>query len=39
MRIKPYFKWFDFWIGLFYDINKKILYIGLIPMIGLKIIF
>jgi hypothetical protein len=37
MKIKPYFKWFDFWVGWFYDTNKKILYIGLLPMIGIKI--
>ena len=39
MKIKPYFKWFDFWIGFFYDIKKKILYIGILPMLGIKISF
>jgi len=39
MKIAPYFKWFDFWIGLFYDVGKKILYIGLLPTIGIKIEF
>ena len=24
MKIKPMFAWYDFWIGLFYDKNKKI---------------
>jgi hypothetical protein len=37
LKIKIIFAWYDFWIGLFYDKNKKILYIFLIPMIGLKI--
>lgn len=37
MRIKPFFAWYDFWIGLFYDKNKKILYFFPIPMFGFKI--
>jgi hypothetical protein len=39
MKIKLYFKWFDFWVGFFYDRKKNILYIGLLPMIGIKIEF
>jgi len=39
MKINLYFKWFDFWIGWFYDTKKKILYIQLLPMIGIKILF
>jgi hypothetical protein len=31
MEIK--FKWFDFWIGFYYDRIKKILYICPVPMI------
>ena len=37
VKIQFYFKWFDFWIGFFIDTKKKILYIGLLPMIGIKI--
>lgn len=29
--------WYDAWIGLFYDQNKKRLYIFLIPMLGFKV--
>ena len=39
MKIKPMFAWYDFWIGLFYDTKKKILYLFPIPMFGLKIRF
>jgi len=38
MKIRPYFKWFDFWVGFFYDVRKKILYAGL-PMVGIKFEF
>jgi hypothetical protein len=31
------FKWFDFWVGLFYDTQAKELYIGLIPMLPIRI--
>jgi hypothetical protein len=35
MKIK--FKWFDIWIGAFYDRKKRILYICPIPMIVISI--
>ena len=37
MKIRPIFKWFDFWVGLFYDTKKKRLYIFPIPMCGIYI--
>jgi len=38
MKIYPYFEWLNFRIGLFYDRKDRILYIGILPMIGLKIL-
>lgn len=39
MKITPFFLWRDFWIGLFWDDQKRILYICPIPMFGVKIQF
>lgn len=39
MKITPFFLWRDFWIGLFWDDQKRILYICPIPMFGIKIGF
>ena len=39
MRIKPIAKWYDFWIGLFWDSQKRRLYILLIPCVGVCLDF
>ena len=37
MRVKLIFAWYDFWVGLFWDRKKKLLYIFPIPTIGIVI--
>jgi len=37
MKIKPFFKKEDFWIGLYHDKEKRVLYFCPFPMIGIKI--
>lgn len=37
MKFSLFFAWYDFWIGWFYDIKKKVLYICPLPMIVIKI--
>ena len=37
MRIKFIFAYYNFWIGIFYDKNKKYVYIFPIPMFSIII--
>ena len=39
MKAKLIFKWYDFWVGFFYDVDKKQLYFFPFPMFGLQISF
>lgn len=39
MKVNLIFKWFDFWIGLFWDQKKRWLYFFPIPCIGLVLKF
>ncbi len=37
LKIKFSFLWYDFWVGIFFDRTKKILYICPVPMCVFKI--
>ena len=39
MSVKPLFAWYDLWIGLFFDVPKRRLYIFPVPMLGVVIQF
>ena len=39
MKIKPLFKWFDMWVGFFWDSKGRKLYILPLPCIGIVIEF
>lgn len=37
MKIKPLFKWYDLWIGVFIDTKKRCIYVFPFPTIGVVI--
>jgi len=37
MKIKIFLAWYDFWIGVFYDKKKRIIYICLVPCVVIQI--
>ncbi len=37
MKVRFAFLWYDFWIGAYYDREKKVLYICPLPMCVFKI--
>jgi len=39
LRVVPMFAWYDFWVGLFWDQRKRILYVFPVPMFGLRLEF
>jgi hypothetical protein len=39
VKVVPFFAWYDFWIGWYYDRQKNKLYICPLPMVGLAIQF
>lgn len=39
MNVSIYFKWFDFWVGWFWERRSRSLYICPLPMVGIKLCF
>jgi hypothetical protein len=37
MRVRPIFAWYDFWVGAFWDADKRRLYVFPIPCFGFVI--
>jgi len=37
LTIQPFFAWYDFWVGWYYDRKGDILYICPVPCFGLRI--
>jgi len=36
MKYKPFFAWYDFWVGIYYDRKRKILYFNPLPCVVLS---
>lgn len=39
LKIKPIFRWYDLWIGLFIDTKNNVKYIFPIPCFGFKVYY
>lgn len=39
MKIEPFFRWYDLWVGVYIDIDNVVLYICPLPMLGVKVSF
>lgn len=37
MKITPFFRWYDLWIGAYWDRKARVLYVCPVPMFGVKI--
>ncbi len=35
--VRPFFRWYDLWIGAYWDRENRVLYVCPVPMFGLKI--
>lgn len=38
VSVKPFFRWFDAYIGFYYDRHEKALYWLILPMLGVRIV-
>ncbi len=39
MTIKPFFRWYDLWVGAYWDRKDRVLYVCPLPMLGVRISF
>ena len=39
MKASAHFLWYDFWVGVFWDRNKRVLYVAPLPCCVLKFSF
>ena len=37
MSIRPFFRWYDLWVGAYYDREARALYVCPLPMFGVRI--
>ena len=39
MKVRIFFAWYDFWIGMYWDRKNRVLYICPIPMVVVEVRF
>lgn len=37
LRVKPFFRWYDLWVGVYIDQANRSVYVCPLPMLGVKI--
>lgn len=37
VRITPFFRWYDLWVGAYVDVRNHVIYICPMPMLGIMI--
>lgn len=37
MMVKPFFRWYDLWVGVYIDVEGQAVYVCPIPMFGIKV--
>ncbi|AKV03164.1 hypothetical protein AKJ09_09827 [Labilithrix luteola] len=37
MRLTPFFRWFDLWVGAYIDVPNRTIYVCPVPTLGFKI--
>ena len=37
MKVSAFFRWFDLWVGAYWDRKARALYVCPLPMLGIKI--
>jgi len=38
-RVSLFFRWYDLWVGAYWDRNARVLYVCPLPMVGVRIRF
>lgn len=39
MSVRPFFRWYDLWVGAYYDRASRALYVCPLPMFGIRLSF
>lgn len=37
MSVEPFFRWYDLWVGTYWDCVNRVLYVCPLPMVGIAV--